>query len=211
MTQVPKNRYWCFALLVLLGLGWDLGSKSWVFRELGFPQGISDWSWSCGLLWGTFTIRFFTHFNQGALFGIGQGNSLLFAGLSIAAIGLVIYWLFARQAANSWWLTITLGLITAGALGNLYDRLYLHGCVAQGVPQYGVRDFILCTIPWIEIERSPFGIHLLREWDWPIFNFADTYLVTGAILLALHSFRATETEDQAETGAKNSAAVGAAA
>jgi signal peptidase II len=196
---------------VLTGLAWDLGSKSWVFGELGYPQGASDWSWTSGFLWGKFTVRLFTHFNQGALFGIGQGNGLLFAGLSIGAIGLVLYWLFVRGAAQSWWLTVTLGLITAGALGNLYDRLYLHGCMANGEPQYGVRDFILCTIPWVELRRNPFGIHLLPEWDWPIFNFADTYLVTGAILLAIHSFRATEAEKQAANESKDAQSVNAAA
>lgn len=211
MTSVPKSRYWCFALLVLCGLAWDLGSKSWVFATLGFPEGKSDWSWSCGLLWGKFTIRFYTHFNQGALFGIGQGMTLVFAGLSLVAVSAVVFWLFVYKAAQSWWLTITLGLITAGALGNLYDRLYLHGCVAQGLPQYGVRDFILCTIPWIEIQRAPLGLNLVREWDWPIFNFADTYLVTGAVMLALHSFRAVEVEKESETGTKSSPPIGAVA
>lgn len=210
MNSVPKSRYWCFALLVLSGLAWDLGSKSWVFGTLGYPNGVSDWSWSCGLLWGTFTIRFFTHFNQGALFGIGQGMSLVFAGLSLVAVTAVVYWLFVYRAAQSWWLTVTLGLITAGALGNLYDRLYLHGCVAGGHPMYGVRDFIECTIPWIGIERNPFRMHLIPEWVWPIFNFADTYLVTGAIMLALHSFRAVESEQTAQGGAKQSAPAGAA-
>jgi signal peptidase II len=111
--------------------------------------------------------------------------------LSMAAASSIVYWLFVRGHARSWWLTITLGLILAGALGNLYDRMNLHGWKdTNGAPVYAVRDFLNCTIPGFEFE----GIkpRLKREYHWPVFNFADMFLVTGAIMLTLYSFFAPQ-------------------
>jgi len=71
----------------------------------------------------------------------------------------------------------------AGTLGNLYDRLGLHGCVRpDGSAIYGVRDFLAFT----------FGTY-----HYPIFNAADCFLVTGAIMLAIQSFRAEPANDLA--------------
>lgn len=209
MTErLPANRYWCFGLLAAAALAWDLISKWWVFRELGYPHRQSDWKWESNFLWGHFSLDFTTSFNQGALWGIGQGYSGVFAALSLVAAAFVIYWLFVRGEAQSWWLTVCLALIMAGTLGNLYDRLHLHGCeLADGSPAYGVRDFLHMTIPGIRISL-PFNLEFVRTYDWPIFNFADSYLVTGAIMLTLHSFKAPRTES-AGNAARPQAAVAA--
>lgn len=174
MTPVPRNRYVWFFLLSIVGLTIDLGSKSAVFGQLGYPGGRSDWTQ--GFLGGWGSACFLTSINEGALWGMGQGYTWLFALLSIVAIAGVSVWLFVYRAANSLWLTICLGLIMAGTLGNLYDRLGLHGCVRlDGSAIYGVRDFLAFT----------FGTY-----HYPIFNGADCFLVTGAIMLAIQSFRA---------------------
>ena len=187
MQRVPASRYVVFICLTLAGLVGDNLAKWYAFKTLGYPGGQSDWSWSTPFLWGRFSIGFLTNFNQGALFGIGQGMTWLFALLSLVAIGFVIYWLFIRGEAKSWWLTVTLGLIMAGALGNLFDRLYLHHCVdAVGNPIYGVRDFIDCTIPFLHWEGGV-SFTKVAEYRWPIFNLADVFLVTGAIMLTLFS------------------------
>ena len=187
MRAVPISRYWGFGILAAGGVAADLYSKTKVFAELGGPHRSSDWSWGCHFLWGRFEFRLTTLFNEGALFGIGQGYSALFAALSVVAAGGILYWLFVRGEARSWWLTVTLGLILAGALGNLYDRLHLHGWTkADGTPA-GVRDFLDCTIPWLEFAGS-IRPRLVRGHQWPVFNFADMFLVTGAIMLTLYSF-----------------------
>jgi signal peptidase II len=118
-------------------------------------------------------FRLYTSFNPGALWGIGQEHTWLFASLSIVAIAGVVYWLFVRRAAVSWWLTVSLSLILGGTLGNLFDRVSLHGYTdLNGHPIHAVRDFLLFT----------FG-----NWNFPVFNFADSFLVTGAIMLVVHS------------------------
>jgi len=104
---------------------------------------------------------------------LGQEYTWLFAGLSLAAVVGIPVWLFGFSAARSLWLTIALALILGGTLGNLYDRIGLHGCRdAHGAPIAAVRDFLLFT----------FG-----TFHWPVFNFADVFLVTGASMLVAHS------------------------
>ena len=175
MTPVPRNRYVWFGLMSVVGLAIDLWSKAVVFENLSLG-GRSDWTHDFFGGWGT--VCFLTSINEGALWGMGQGYTWLFALLSIVAVVGVSVWLFVYRAANSLWLTIALGLIMAGTLGNLYDRLGLHGYLRiDGTAIYGVRDFLAFT----------FG-----SYRYPIFNGADCFLVTGAIMLAIQSFR---TED----------------
>tara|TARA_R110002072_G_C7978996_1_gene536084 strand:+ start:101121 stop:101732 length:612 start_codon:yes stop_codon:yes gene_type:complete len=177
MTSVPRNRYVWFFLLAIIGLAIDLGTKSAVFGQLGYPGGRSIWNADFFGDWGN--VQLLTSINEGALWGMGQGYTWLFALLSIFAVAGVSVWLFVFGAARSLWLTIALGLIMAGTLGNLYDRLGLHECVRpDGSAIYGVRDFLAFT----------FGTY-----HYPIFNIADCFLVTGAIMLAIQSFRAEHT------------------
>ncbi|MFN0197043.1 MAG: signal peptidase II [Planctomycetaceae bacterium] len=168
--RFPANRWAYYWLLVIVGVTGDLYSKSAIFQQLGFPNKVGPILWQTANGWLTF--RFVTNFNQGALWGIGQGYAVAFAALSIIAVCGVIYWLFFRNAAVSLWLTIALAFVSAGALGNMYDRLALHGCMINGQKVYAVRDFLLFT----------FG-----NFHWPVFNFADMYVVTGSIMLILQT------------------------
>lgn len=117
-----------------------------------------------------------TSTNQGALFGLGQGNSLLFATLSIGALIGIFIWLFVAKAARDWWITITLGVICGGIIGNLYDRLGLwHGPDPGPFEKNAVRDWI-----HFRVEGLPFFD------PWPNFNIADSLLVCGALSLFIH-------------------------
>lgn len=161
-------------VMAIGGLGWDLWTKQEVFRQLGYPGEFPVWK---GQLLGI-SIRFQlqTAFNQGALWGIGQGKTWLFASLSFVAIGAIVYFLWNRQAIGSRWLTAVTGLLLAGTLGNLFDRLGFHGWKdGHGQTVYAVRDFL--------------DFYFFNDaFHWATFNFADTYLVVGACMLALHSF-----------------------
>jgi signal peptidase II len=102
--------------------------------------------------------------NHGALFGIRLGfgdqdawlANTVFAIVSFMAAAAIIYWSTRPATFRDPFLSAALGLILAGTLGNLYDRLVFHG----------VRDFLY--FHWIE---------------WPVFNVADCCLVCGAFLL----------------------------
>ena len=188
MRRVPASRPVLFGLLTAACCGVDLYSKARVFDALGYPGMRSDWakSWFGGRV----HFQLLTSFNEGALWGLGQGLSWLFALLSVAAALGVVWWLFVAGAARSLWLTLALALVTGGALGNLYDRLGLHGCVYPPpnghVVRPAVRDFLLFHFD---------------GWAWPVFNFADVFLVTGAVMLALQSLAPPREEPPAEPAA----------
>ncbi len=159
--------------LTMLCLWWDLYSKSAVFERLGYP-GQTD-GWVCPLLGGWSTFRLVTSFNPGALWGVGQGLTWLFSLLSVVAVVVIVYFLVATSVGKSNWLTTALCLVLSGTLGNLYDRLGLYGYVnpQDGEEYRAVRDFLLFT----------FG-----SYSWPVFNFADVFLVTGTSMLVAYSF-----------------------
>ena len=172
MRAVPASRYFAFLTIAGLGCAIDLATKTWIFDWLGMPgDRPSYWLWNE-------VFGFTTSLNKGALFGIGQGKTPLFAVLSVAAAAGILYWLFVSGAAQDWLLTVALGCVTAGIFGNLYDRLGFPGLMIGGEKQLAVRDWLHFKVDgWI---------------DWPIFNIADSLLVCGAALLVWHAFRAEE-------------------
>lgn len=164
-TRVPASRFFVFALLAVAGTAADLLSKQWVFAWRGLPQELPEPWWLVEPYIGIETAV-----NQGALFGLGQGKGWLFAILSIvASIGICI-WLFVFKASISKWLTVAMGLVMGGIFGNLYDRLAIPNMPAEF--RGGVRDWILFKY---------------QDYVWPNFNIADSLLVVGAIMLAIHS------------------------
>ena len=61
--------------------------------------------------------------NTGALFGLFKDNAVMFGLVSLLVIGLIVayHW----RAGSSLYLTITLGFLLGGAIGNMLDRLRL--------------------------------------------------------------------------------------
>lgn len=171
-ARVSGPRFAAFVLIASLGTFCDLASKAYVFEAYGYPNGQSR-----AFLDSWVMFRFHTSFNRGALWGIGQNLTMLFALLSLLAACVILYWLFVRGAARSWMLTLCLAFIMAGTLGNLYDRLGWHGCVDPfNNPILGVRDFLLFR----------FGTY-----NFPVFNLADVFLVSGAMCLIVQSLFGT--------------------
>jgi signal peptidase II len=160
-----------FLALAALGCFVDLATKHYVFAWRGMPAAgrHADVWW----LWEGY-VGIETATNTGALFGLGTNQVTLFAVLSfVAAIG-ILYWLFAARAARDLLLTVALGLVMGGILGNLYDRLGLWSPPEGGAPVYAVRDWILLQF---------------RGYTWPNFNIADSLLVCGAGILIWHALR----------------------
>jgi signal peptidase II len=59
--------------------------------------------------------------NNGALFGMFRGQALPFAILSLAVIGLIVA--YHGRSGRSPYMTVALGLLLGGAVGNAIDRL----------------------------------------------------------------------------------------
>ena len=169
------------------GLAWDLWTKHQVFAALGYREVLPGPGvlpvWKGQVLGIAIQFQLETAFNHGALWGMGQGQTWLFATLSFVAAGVIGYFLWQGHVTASKWLTVAAALLLAGTLGNLFDRLGLHGCQDEGQPIYAVRDFL---------DFVFFG-----TFHWATFNFADTYLVTGAIMLVVHSFLIPPSEPNA--------------
>lgn len=123
-------RFWT---VVVLGLVLDLWSKNWAFHTL--RQG-------GGRPLIPKVLEFQTTLNPGALFGIGAGQTEIFLVASLLALVLVL-WMFAQSPPRQWLMQIALGAILAGALGNMYDRVFVRLVgvrIGQNAVRYYVRD-----------------------------------------------------------------------
>ncbi|WP_432754642.1 signal peptidase II [Pseudomonas sp. WMBT8] len=107
-------------------------------------------------------------YNTGAAFSFladgGGWQRWLFALIAVVVSVVLVVWL-KRLGRNDTWLAIALALVLGGALGNLYDRIALGHVI----------DFIL--------------VHWQNRHYFPAFNFADSAICVGAIMLALDMFK----------------------
>ena len=121
---------------------------------------------------------FTPNLNHGALWGIGQGQTTLFVGMSFIALAFTMIWLFKFKAAKSLWITISLGLICSGTLGNLYDRLGIPGLTDAGQKIYAV----FVTFSTSVSSNGPSSI-------WPM-----SFSSTGAVMLAWYTLFLEESD-----------------
>jgi signal peptidase II len=167
-----------FVMAVALGLGLDLWTKHLAFEKLaaGDPYQMID-PQTGRLRWvvesrfdlhatrGYVVVPGFLNFNvtvnEGAVFGLGQGRRWVFVAISIAAI-LFLGYLFLTSG-KQWFPQIIFGMLLAGVLGNMYDRIELGY----------VRDMIYALPKW--------GVFPY------IFNVADSLLCVGVALIFIYS------------------------
>jgi len=143
-----------FWLSLVVGLFADLVSKRLIFQWLA-----NEPTQRFVVLGEWLVIQL--HRNPGGVFGLLPGKGYVFVVLTLVALG-VVAWLFLTMKPGKVLYPLALGLVAAGALGNLFDRLVLGY----------VRDFI-----YVEIIR------------WPAFNLADTCICVAAGLLVLEMLR----------------------
>ncbi|WP_278278450.1 signal peptidase II [Acetoanaerobium noterae] len=103
--------------------------------------------------------------NRGAAFSIFSGKQMLLIIVTALIITLLgCYFVKVRKSGQTL-LKVSLSLIIGGAMGNLVDRLRLNYVV-------DMLDFTLI--------------------NYPIFNMADVFVVTGAILLSYYMLKDTK-------------------
>lgn len=142
-----------FLIIATIGLGVDQLGKGWAFGAWGGVHGIREIV--PGLVAGV------QGRNDGALFSVeGHGSRFIRWGLTLAGsigIAVVLWWALVLDR-DRWRMVDTVGggLLLAGALGNLVDRLVLG---------YS-RDYLILSIRPHEI-----------------FNTADVFMVVGALFL----------------------------
>lgn len=69
-------------------------------------------------------VRIAKSYNNGGIFGLFGNSAPLFAISSLAVIVVILLY-EGREGVRSWLLTIALGLLLGGAIGNLIDRIRL--------------------------------------------------------------------------------------
>jgi signal peptidase II len=119
-------------------------------------------------------LRLVNSHNSGALFGMFRENALLFGLVSLVVIGFIVA--YHARSGRSAYMSVTLGLLLGGAIGNVTDRLRLNYVV----------DFVDA------------GIGDVR---WYTFNVADAAISFSIIFLILVAIRPSLAESpQAATG-----------
>jgi signal peptidase II len=101
--------------------------------------------------------------NAGAAFSTGTRYTGVLSALAIVAV-VVVLWL-SRRVRNVGW-AIAFGLLLAGILGNLTDRVFRSPGVLRG----HVVDFLMLP-------------------HWPIFNVADMCINVAAAIILVQAFR----------------------
>ena len=138
------QKHWLVSLILVAGFAADQISKALIIHYVPFRT-----SWPVE---GFFR---FTHVgNRGSAFGLIDDANLMLIIVSFVGVGILLYF-YRAQPDPTLAVQASLGLMLAGALGNLVDR------VANG----HVTDFI---------DIGP----------WWIFNLADSSIVIGITLLA---------------------------
>jgi signal peptidase II len=132
----------------------DQASKTWALHHLAGGRVVH-------VVW---TLRLALSFNSGAAFGIGAG-----LGPFIVAGGVALIVAFAVMGrglglGRSALVTVALGLVLGGAVGNVADRV--------------LRDHAGAVVDFVDLQ-----------W-WPVFNAADAAITVGAATLVLAGRRA---------------------
>lgn len=109
--------------------------------------------------------------NPGAAFSLATGMTWLLTLVAMVVVVVIVR--MARRLRSPGW-AWGLGLVLGGAVGNLVDRLFR----APGPLQGHVVDFVAL-------------VHGGRS-VWPVFNVADSCIITGGALLVLMAFLGRE-------------------
>ena len=106
-------------------------------------------------------------YNEGAAFSFladaGGWQRWFFITLALGVSLFIAHWMRKLKSGDVM-LAVALALIMGGALGNVWDRIYLGHVV----------DFI--------------DVYYDR-WHWPAFNIADSAICVGAVMMVLDSLR----------------------
>ncbi len=118
-----------------------------------------------------------SHRNKGAAWGILQGQMWFFYVITVVVIIGIVYYM-RKAAGGSRLLGVSLGFMLGGAIGNFIDRVYRKEVV----------DFIHTYI---------------FNYNFPVFNIADSALVIGVSLLMFQMLKEERESKKEKTYGKN--------
>lgn len=138
-----------YLLISLAVIGADQALKAFVVSHIALGQVVPAWP-------GLFSLTYLR--NNGAAWNILPGQMVFFYIISLAAIGVVLYYLF-KPGKKSALFSVGLALTLGGIIGNLLDRIHLH-----------------YVVDMIQLDFMNFNI----------FNIADSAITVGIIIIFIY-------------------------
>lgn len=181
-------------LIVIVILLIDQTIKLWVKTHMALHESIHVTDW--------FYIAFIE--NNGMAYGMQLGSKLILSLFRVVAISALAYyvWLQVRKNARTGYV-ICLSMIVAGAIGNLIDCMF-YGLMFEPSTNYdvahmvafgdGYAPFLMGKV--VDMFYFPLIVTTYPEWSpvyageefiffSPVFNFADSAISVGVVVLLL--------------------------
>ena len=181
-------------ILVLVMLVIDQLIKIWVKTNMTLHESIRVANW--------FYISFIE--NIGMAYGMQIGSKLVLSLFRVAAISVLGYfiWLQVRKHARTGYV-VCLSMVLAGAIGNLLDCMFYGLVFTESTPYYisslvpfgdGYAPFLMGKV--VDMFYFPLIVTTWPQWVpmvggdefvffSPVFNFADSCISVGVVLLFL--------------------------
>ncbi len=166
-----------FAVIAAAVLALDISSKAVVVATLGRHAPVLERHAPVRVLFGAVYLD--ETRNSGAAFSLGTGATIVLTLIAVAVVAIILR-TASRMRSVGW--AVALGLVLGGALGNLVDRLFRAPGIGRGH-----------VVDWISVF-GPYGAH------WPIFNLADSAIVSGAVLAAILALRGVDIDGRGSRG-----------